>query len=141
MKLVIIGEAPAAKGFPGDALTGTSGRRLCEIAGWDYDYYLKETTRTNLIQLPTKVWYPSMSRNAADAMRPLLDGRNVILLGGKVAAAFRWSSQPDYEWFTSHAPDGIVTTWMRVPHPSGRNRKWNDEAQVARARAALNGAL
>ncbi len=57
--------------------------------------------------------------------------RRVLLLGSRVGAAFGL----DDLWSSGSTSDGVYL--VAIPHPSGRNRVYNDPAQVARARAEI----
>lgn len=131
-RLVLVGEAPAGSGSEATpALEGLVGRRLAQMMGVDYAAYIANTTRRNLFETPDegKFWYTTIARHRAIRLAgDFLDGDWVILLGAKVAAAFSAADLPLYRW----------TSWQRyqvarVPHPSGRNRMYNDPAEVERA--------
>lgn len=138
-KLVLIGEAPGRESIretPSLALTGSSGRNLCDIAEWDWLSYVKNTERFNLFLDPQPVWNFRLAFAAARDLELQLEGRTIIFLGAKVATAFDALRDPDYEW--------LHFDWCeaaKVPHPSGRNRKWNTIAERKRARAFLHGLI
>jgi uracil-DNA glycosylase len=135
-KPVIIGEAPgrdSLRDTPSFALMGSTGRNLCAIAGWDWDEYLRRTERVNLFVDPiVGKWSPETARRAAHDLLPLFRGRRVIVLGRKVAAAFGLDSAGNYSWM-----DFAGGRVMLVPHPSGRNRMWNDPLERAAAGDSL----
>ena len=69
-----------------------------------------------------------------------LDGRVVVFLGKQVANAFgckgRW-----FHWREARLPIGDPRVQCRcaiVPHPSGRNRFWDDPENVQEARRFLS---
>lgn len=70
-------------------------------------------------------------REAAAALMPDLRG-DVILLGRRVAAAFGIPGQPFLR--TARYARCSLTV---VPHPSGVNYWWNDDANTRRARRTL----
>ncbi len=59
-----------------------------------------------------------------------LKGRVVVLLGRNVARCFGLSKARWFEWHELRG--GLVTV---APHPSGRNRWWNDPANREQAQA------
>jgi uracil-DNA glycosylase len=135
-KLLLIG--PALGRIPGEPLAGRNGRRLAKLAGITPEEYLKRTERMNLLP-----YWPGrhgegdlmprrMLAGAAFAMLHELEDRRVVMLGSSVAWAFRVHRVPLFRWFEFK---GALV--MVMPHPSGRNRWWNDPAHVARARRAL----
>jgi len=143
----LVGEAPGGHvditHRPSLALTGTSGRRLCALAGWDWLAYLRHTHRTNLFTTPQDAaWDAGEARARARRIGAKLYRRGAsptVLLGAKVAAAFGLTQVPTYEW-VEYWPAGGTGPGMRValvPHPSGRNRLWNVESERDRARAFL----
>lgn len=134
--IILIGEAPGRESIaarPSLALTGSSGRNLCRIAGWEWTDYLRYTARYNLFLDPQPRWDDLEAQRRAAKIEGLpLGGHRVLLLGTKVAAAFHFGMIPLYTW--SHEDWADVA---RVPHPSGLNRMWNSPAELARARAFL----
>ena len=138
-KLVIIGEAPGAetiRAHPERALLGSSGQNLVTIAGWEWERYVSETERYNLFLDPQPMWYFKRAFASARELTRQLEGRTIILLGAKVATAFDLLREPNYQWL--HEDWANVA---KVPHPSGKNRMWNDPAERAKAREFLNGLI
>ena len=126
MKAILVGMSPV-KGDPKEPLSGPVGRRLAALAGLDIEDFLDRFERVNLTGSGKR---DAVSR--ADELRAKWKGRNVVLLGRMVAAAFRLN--PDgYEYFQAHALepgfDAIV-----CPHPSEKTHWWDDEGTVIRAR-------
>lgn len=139
-KLVLVGEAPGRDPIvdrPSLALTGSSGRNLCTIAGWDWLEYLRKTERFNLFYEPQFAWSRWKAEGEAELLVPKFVNRQVILLGSKVAEAFKVRG-PNYEWME---PFPINAAVALVPHPSGRNRLWNSTEERATARAFLGDLL
>ncbi len=131
MKLVLIGEAPGRESIrerPSLALTGSSGKALCAIAGWDWLDYLRLTERYNLFLDPQPRWNAAAAIDSAHELELMLEGRSIILLGAKVAEAFDASRDPLYTWLHFDWADVA-----RIPHPSGRNRVWNSGAERRQA--------
>lgn len=96
--VVAVGEAPNALTRRikrrGLILTGQSGRRLAKLLGVSWNFYLRRIDRVNL----APIWKPQFSqrelRATAEAIKPLLAGKLVVLLGRKVARAFGIPSDP-----------------------------------------------
>jgi hypothetical protein len=111
---------------------GCAGARLAALAGVA-DVRAVAATR-NLLQgvRGPRVGRRELRRAAA---RAPLRGRTV-LLGQDVAWAYRADHLPPYLW------ERRGRVWVSVmPHPSGRNRVWNDPHQRQRARLFLRRAL
>lgn len=136
--LIIVGEAPqTGSAPPGRAFEGSSGRNLAAIAGWDWDEFLARTYRVNLFPEPVDHWPRLAAWSRADELRVQLAGATpVILCGRNVAAAFGLADELLYRWL--HEEWANVA---RVPHPSGRNRVWNDFEQRAEAHRFLRNLL
>lgn len=140
MRVLLVGEAPNSTirrlRRPAEALTGAAGRRLAAAAGIPFSPdYLRRTERLNLLpEWPPGAWPIVEARLAAAEVD--LTGRTAILCGYNVARSFVGFSAALFEWVDYRG--GRVAF---VPHPSGRNRWWNDPANRARAAAFLSDAL
>jgi uracil-DNA glycosylase len=139
MKPLLVGEAPASPIHHADRpLSGSPARVLCGLLGvegpdWDAELY-ERFDCVNLIPRYRDA-YP-WARSRAVAYAETVPVREVtVLLGRKVAEAFGVSEF--YEW--RRLPSG--TCAIAVPHPSGRNRLLNEEAERERMGAALREAL
>jgi len=130
LKPLIIGQAPGPNTDPLNPLpplpTQCAGGRLVELAGLTSQQYLEWFDRANLLQFfpgrnmcPDKFPKP-MAQIAAEAMKPLLRGRQLILLGRNVAEAFGYPAQhlAWHEWFEDPFWGFTVAV---VPHTSGRS--------------------
>lgn len=139
-KLMLVGEAPGGSIDLVDrewmSLTGGAARNLCRIAGWDWEKFLARTQRMNLFYTPIKTWDPDQAARNARVLAPVLKSQRVLILGNKVAHAFELDDRPFYEWFWAY--DALVA---RIPHPSGKNRKWNSTIERDKARAFLGGLI
>lgn len=101
---------------------GCSGHRLCcLILGMGRQAYLDSFDRTNLCR--GKWAMLDARRRAAE----LLGNGKLILLGRKVATAF----DLDFKPLT------VIADVMMLPHPSGRNRLWNEDGIIGRCRKLI----
>jgi hypothetical protein len=131
---LLIGEAPSRQGdrywrFP---LSGNPARVLCQLAGippdpestgpgkWTWALY-EHFNCVNLIEryADAEPWSAPRAREVARAfkLRPVN-----LLLGRRVAVAFRLEDEPLFRW----ADIGQGRRAVCLPHPSGLNRKLND---------------
>ena len=129
-KPLLVGQAPGPNTDPTRPLypnpSHLSGGRLAEIMGLDPREYLRRFDRINLLyrhpgRWPGKnddKWPEKLARVAAEAVRPLVRDRDVILVGRNVARAFGLAETP----FHARLPDATVV----IPHPAGRNHWYND---------------
>lgn len=136
-KILVIGEAPGDVGPPDTPLEGAVGRRIAELAGLSWDDYLALTERRNLLAVnPGETWPTAEAAAAGDEMMPQLFSRRTILLGQRVARAFGARVPPlQFEPILEGRPD--LGKWAVVPHPSGRNRWWNEPENRSAARRFL----
>lgn len=145
---LLIGQAPGANTDPALPLyplpKTSAGGRLAEIMGLRPHEYFSAFERINLLhQFPGKHKrddkFPMRdAKIAARAIRPLLRGRTVILVGRNVAQAFEldldfhtWHL--DFEQVGTETP-GLVQQIAVVPHTSGRNFWYNDPENMRAAR-------
>jgi len=106
-----------------------TGGRLCKILGLSAREYLRTFDRVNLVRRGAgKKWQATTMRMSAD----LLKHRRRILLGARVCTAHRVPFRP----FRTFRINETVTVLV-LPHPSGRNRIWNDPASAVRTRRAV----
>lgn len=96
------------------------GLTLAEFAG--------EFERVNLVRDPTGPWPALSASREAERLAASMQGKRVVLLGSRVARAFRAEHHLWFEWF-----DLGGLTAARFPHPSGLSRYWNDAERVSRA--------
>jgi hypothetical protein len=147
-KVLLLGEDNPLSVAPEHALfplpDGCSGQRLCDkILGLRHATYLA-TWRTNLC---VGTW---STANARQRARALLHGTPpwnvIVLLGRKVAGAFEHVIQDagykfDLPAFKSalvpSCEDVAPMTLISIPHPSGRNRMWNEFKFCESARLLL----
>lgn len=126
-KPVIVGELNPYGGSDKFALypspDGCSGHRLCcLILGMSRRSYLESFERANLC---SGKWSVPAARKRA---QELVDNhQRLILCGSKVSAAFG----------VPFLPFVRRSTWLVLPHPSGRNLLWNEPRIFEKARAAV----
>lgn len=120
-----------------------SGNRLRQHLG------LRDVTyeRLRKINLCANRWHAEEARRRAAAIRreasPYGDGavmdwaawpRAIILLGAKVRGAFGFEAT---EFFSVVSEPKVVPVFVVLPHPSGRNRLWNQPGARESAQAVL----
>lgn len=144
MKPLLIGQAPGPNTDPDQPLAplprSSTGGRLAEFAGLTATQYLRLFERTNLLhafpgrtkrddKLPSRE-----ARIAANAMKPLMRGRSIILVGRNVAEAFGYPAQhlDFHEWFRDERWGFDVAV---IPHASGRNAWYRKDEHKIMARA------
>ena len=141
MKPVLVGQAPGPNTDPELPLypvpARSAGGRLQRMLGLSRAEYLRLFERTNLLYryvgttLNGDRVCRKEARVAAGALQPLLQSRVVVLVGRKVADAFDFHEE-FFVWRrvgnrSLHTENGW---WGCIPHPSGRNRLYNDEETV-----------
>jgi uracil-DNA glycosylase len=131
-RIVLIGQAPGVENQDGDPLAAhtRTARRIMQLAGVSQREYENIFERCNLLQQYPGRWArddrlpATQARCAALAMRQLLGGRVVVLLGRLVAEAFEnsWGDFPKHEWQHVKTAAGSSFIVAVAAHPSGRNR-------------------
>jgi len=110
-----------------------SGRRLARLIGVDPGE-LHSRQFVNLFDRPVGQWDPRLARARA-AVILMRAGRGrfyLVLLGRRVAAAFGLDRS---SFFGTVVVEGVLA--LLLPHPSSRNRVYNDPAARRRARDAI----
>lgn len=141
----MIGEAPRENYGNEFALyprpTGCAGHHLQRLCGISASQYLRIFERTNVLDAhPGKgkggdLFPPEEARRAALKKAPEFVNALVIFAGRRVADAFKW---PDGYFEVKPHGVGLVTLMGAViPHPSRRNRLWNDREMVNKASSFL----
>lgn len=119
---------------------GSTGYRLWKMLpeGTSRQDYLKVFDRRNLLR--AREWDPTAAHKAAIDLWPELDGRVVVVLGTQVRNALGLqAAEPLLARRSSiFLPAGLRDPsselkaynlrWVAFPHPSGRNRWFNDPA-------------
>lgn len=140
-KPLLVGEAPSTVDgrLP---LGGRVGARLCDSLGWAFDddpYYrlARDFDLHNIFDTPQDDWdrYAAIANWKAFLLRRMSERaipRVIICLGHRPALAMGAGDRPYYRWDMGQLYQSVV-----VPHPSGRNRVWNDPATPPAVRDAL----
>lgn len=140
MKPLLVGELNPYGPDPQFALwpdpPGCAGWRLCHvILGMEEREYLRAFDRANLC---LGGWSLTAARSRADEL--VRERTAIVALGAKVASAFRVPFKP-YRDFIRCLVGSHVAHIAVLPHPSGRCRLWNDQANVNRARQFVGSVL
>jgi hypothetical protein len=143
VRVIALGQAPSRDGDPTLPLTGRPMQFLCKVIGMHYLSWCACTLRYNLIrEFPGYAGggdaFP-MDRARAGAQRLLLSRhfdvpRIVLCWGPRVGQAL--GLEPDKPLWSASlvSPSGVNHVVAGIPHPSGRNRWWNDAANREEAR-------
>lgn len=143
--VVIVGESPppkASKGFvPFDC---ESGKRLAEKAMGltGKDPLLAHVPRVNIFDepgvgvTPGKPWSQVAAEEAAGRIAGdyINTTTTLIMMGGKVKAAFGYKDMPAYSWVQVKY---LALHFVACPHPSGQNTSLNIASVQATARRLL----
>ena len=145
-RVLLLGEDNPQSAEPEHALypypPGCAGDRLREIVGLDEDAYLG-LWRTNLC---SPKWSVKAARERSlDLLNHDAPWSVIVLLGAKVAKVFEAHVGALAPFTTGHVygaygPDGQSPKRFAVvalPHPSGRNRIWNDPRRKFQAQILL----
>lgn len=138
-RVLLVGEDNPVSSDPEHALfcspPGCAGERLQRLVmGLPRLHYLA-LWRVNLCAM---AWSMREAKESARAMiAPGAPWRTVVALGSKVGAAMADISDglhSPFGWWHCAAIQGRI---IFLPHPSGRNRAWNDPVSAERAREIL----
>jgi hypothetical protein len=147
----IYGQAPSRTSNPYRPLGARSGRKLAALAGITVEELAERAELRNLLAT-----YPGPARAkgdrwlAADAalaagfeIARWEHGDRIVLLGRKVAAAFRVRADflVEFSWMVADDGDrflGRIVECVVLPHPSGVVRFWNDPEKTAAAAEILS---
>lgn len=147
MRPLLIGQAPGPntlEDYPLYPYPRTSaGGRLAHFLELSRGEYLQAFDRCNLLPyFPGQTGDKSKedrlpipaARLAARVLRPLLRGREVIMVGRQVSDAFQLGPVPFLEWTELQVDPRCAATDCSgrarvaiIPHPSGRNHWYNSE--------------
>ena len=102
-----------------------TGHKLWKMTGLSRGDYVKITRRNVVALWPGDGFFPvDIARKGAAVLRPLLAGHHVVFMGRVVATVFGHYKPELLTWRTLGGETGY--TWVVLPHPSGRNRWYND---------------
>lgn len=141
LKPMFVGEAPSKSTarYGGHALTGETGRRLAEWSGLSAAEFRAAVECRNVYTTLPERWahvraaeFARVLWSAPETQRAPL----VVLLGARVARAFGFTHAVHFEVYQTGGPAVAV-----IPHPSGLNRFWNDQTNIARAETFLRRVL
>lgn len=142
LKAVFVGQCPAKPEDEGDPLTlaynESSGSRLARWMGVTNEQFADNFIRVNLNPHADGEFSSLHWRAAAQNMKGLLEGRRIVCLGRPVAESFGLLPT-EYEYFRwfDHPGDFYSSLFCVIPHPSGRNRMYNDQHNVNKATGIL----
>lgn len=126
MRTVLVGVDPGKNSGGPFSGEGGSGRRLASLCGLSVDEFASRFDRINLHH---SAGHPeSADRRAAENLIPVLRGRRVVAVGGRVATALSVGGE-NLSW--SVRERGFVGA--KIPHPSGVSRWWNDRGNTLAA--------
>lgn len=141
MKTVLVGISPTTRDEAGQALSSLissvkTGGRLASLIGITPERYMEAFDRVNVYPLPHPTTVFDLAPYAEN-LCGVLRGRQVVLLGHETASSF---GLRDYRFMSWKAgTPGLIHyrsgqnppfDWAVVPHPSGRNRWYNDLENV-----------
>lgn len=131
---MLIGEMPGRTTSPDLPLfpypRNSAGGRLLKMSGLTIGEYLGRLIRINLIPHYAEKWDPEGARIRAEWLVKNSPVDRIVLLGQHVGAAFGFSSFFHHETVNDK-------TLVCIPHPSGRNRVYNDERARLGAAATM----
>lgn len=142
--LVLVGQAPGKQKRyePRYALypvpKGSAGDRLRDMMGLKISHYVA-LRRMNLLDYYPGPRFPERAgRAAAGRLLPELPGTRVLMMGQAVAKCFGFVCCQPLVWYDGDY-GGDSFAFAVVPHPSGRNRWYNDRTNREAARRFLRG--
>lgn len=129
--IVFIGDRNETPGT--EDLSGQSGRRLMDMLALDLSEYLS-MRRENIHEM-------DLIPVDAESRRKLLeryDGQYLVLLGKNVQDVILGRDVPPLQIFKVQIDGKGKSCWLlSLPHPSGRNRWYNDKENLALATSVL----
>src|SRR5215510_812581 len=135
-KIGLVGQAPSRRGDPSKPLAGPNGQKIARLAGMSYDE-LVACRRRHLNTYRGKHGKADAfdrAKGKVTAADVLLDWRveRIVLLGKNVARCFGFRDLPFLAEIRVYG-----RRFLLCPHPSGRNRWWNERQNERRARQLL----
>jgi len=111
--------------------SGCAGERLYQMTGLGLLEYLR-IPRRNVIRTYAETndgKFPALAaRDGAERLRPMLAGYDVVFMGRQVARAFGHDGNTILPLRLLTWREGPTYRYAMMPHPSGRNRWYNEEA-------------
>lgn len=129
-RILLVGEDNPYSRDPRYALypdpPGSAGGRLCfKIMGLTKKEYIRRFERVNLC---AGKWDTYEAEGRAGEIARQLKWEHVVLLGSRVNTAFGLFHRPPFTFYGRY---------VTLPHPSGRNRAWNEPGAIQKARDFL----
>jgi len=142
MKVLFLGQAPGA-GWDNNSvpLGGRNARKLGSLVSMSGDEFLASFDTANLLnEYPGAAgsgdYFPMQKAKKVAATMRFDEYDLIVMLGRNVQTALGF---PAADWFEEI--NRGKTTFVSFPHPSGRNRWWNSDANQAAATNYLLTAL
>lgn len=136
-QILFVGEQPGTPGGEAFAPYGRgTGVRLARLAGMDSYSFRSRFEFINLMSWGP--WSVPIARGAASKIIPLAlhhGATRIVLLGRRVSEAFGNGTHSKARYFVEFEREGF--TIVSIPHPSGRNRLWNNPRNVRKAEALI----
>jgi hypothetical protein len=140
-RVIVIGETPGT-GMPKPKQTAKG--RFAALAGLTFGQVDEYVEWINVLrEPPANGWPRSAAHDAARDLAPDLRGRDVLLLGQKVAEAFELTKGGRYPLllWTKGVLHAVRCRYALIPHPSGLNRWYNDPSNRSWAEDFVTDAL
>jgi uracil-DNA glycosylase len=133
------GHAPEQYARERYALTGRSGERLAWLAGVAPLRFYARTVRLDVVRRPEDWRDARVVMEGLDLVLSRIDEARlpVIAVGQRAAGALGVAHLPLLTWCSWRPEDPSSIPVAVMPHPSGRNRWWNYDANVEAARAFM----
>lgn len=121
MRVVLVGmNNPRLDLFP--VPPNSTGGRLARLAGLSWTRYLKTFDRVNVLR--SREWNDAAARFVGPFLARELTERGApfVCVGDRTRRALGLPGLDPATWYVTEE-----TTWSWIPHPSGRNRWYNDD--------------
>lgn len=137
-RIALVGEAPGPNTNPDMPLYPAPERsaagRLMTMLAWTRAEYLRTFARANMLREYPGASFPlGRARPLAEGVAQSLAPRPLLLMGRGVAMAFSFPHERVLEWEDYRLGDTYIRAAV-VPHPSGRNRWYNNPHNVVAMR-------